>query len=56
MQNFFESPFKGKIIKDHIQNPNIVAGKYSIIPDIIMVTLSTTVPVTLFPTEMMLTG
>jgi len=29
MQNFFESPFKGKIIKDHITNPNIIAGKYS---------------------------
>lgn len=29
MSNFFESPFKGKIIKDHIKNPNIIAGKYS---------------------------
>ncbi|WP_419488739.1 type B chloramphenicol O-acetyltransferase [Chryseobacterium bernardetii] len=29
MKNFFESPFKGKIIKDHIRNPNIIAGKYS---------------------------
>ncbi|EEI90603.1 bacterial transferase hexapeptide repeat protein [Sphingobacterium spiritivorum ATCC 33300] len=29
MNNFFESPFKGKIIKDHITNPNIIAGKYS---------------------------
>lgn len=29
MKNFFESPFKGKIIKDHIQNPNIIAGNYS---------------------------
>ncbi|MPS74989.1 MAG: type B chloramphenicol O-acetyltransferase [Chryseobacterium sp.] len=29
MENFFESPFKGKIIKDHIKNPNIIAGKYS---------------------------
>jgi len=29
MKNFFESPFKGKIIQDHIQNPNIIAGKYS---------------------------
>ena len=29
VKNFFESPFKGKIIKDHIQNPNIIAGKYS---------------------------
>lgn len=29
MKNFFESPFKGKIIKDHITNPNITAGKYS---------------------------
>lgn len=29
MKNFFESPFKGKIIKDHIQNSNIIAGKYS---------------------------
>lgn len=29
MSNFFESPFKGKVIKDHITNPNIVAGKYS---------------------------
>lgn len=29
MQNFFESPFRGKIIQDHITNPNIIAGKYS---------------------------
>ena len=29
MNNFFESPFKGKIIKDHITNPNIISGKYS---------------------------
>lgn len=29
MENFFDSPFKGKIIKDHIKNPNIIAGKYS---------------------------
>lgn len=29
MENVFESPFKGKIIKDHIKNPNIIAGKYS---------------------------
>lgn len=29
MKNFFESPFKGKIIKDHITNPNIISGKYS---------------------------
>ncbi|MGJ1198439.1 type B chloramphenicol O-acetyltransferase [Sphingobacterium spiritivorum] len=29
MNNFFESPFKGKIIKDQITNPNIIAGKYS---------------------------
>ena len=27
--NFFESPFKGKIIRDHVTNPNIIAGKYS---------------------------
>lgn len=29
MNNFFDSPFKGKIIKDHIKNPNIISGKYS---------------------------
>lgn len=29
MNNFFESPFMGKIISDHITNPNIIAGKYS---------------------------
>lgn len=29
MINFFESPFKGKIIQDHITNPNITAGRYS---------------------------
>lgn len=29
MNNFFESPFKGKIISDNIANPNIIAGKYS---------------------------
>jgi len=29
MMNFFESPFKGKIIKDHITNKNIIAGRYS---------------------------
>ncbi|PTX15077.1 chloramphenicol O-acetyltransferase type B [Pontibacter mucosus] len=29
MNNFFESPFRGKIINEHITNPNIIAGKYS---------------------------
>src|SRR5690606_8480713 len=29
MTNFFESPFKGKIIRDHITNKNIIAGKFS---------------------------
>ncbi len=29
MENYFESPFMGKIIKDHITNPNIVAGRFS---------------------------
>ena len=29
MKNYFESPFKGKIIKDHITTPNIISGKYS---------------------------
>lgn len=29
MKNYFESPFKGKIIKDNITNPNIISGKYS---------------------------
>lgn len=29
MKNYFESPFKGKIIQDQITNPNIKAGKYS---------------------------
>ncbi|WP_100074725.1 type B chloramphenicol O-acetyltransferase [Chryseobacterium camelliae] len=29
MENFFESPFKGKIIAEHVKNPNIIAGKYS---------------------------
>ncbi|MCW3465284.1 type B chloramphenicol O-acetyltransferase [Chitinophaga nivalis] len=29
MENFFESPFKGKIIAEHITNPNIIAGRYS---------------------------
>ncbi len=29
VKNFFESPFRGKIINEHIQNPNIIAGKYS---------------------------
>ena len=29
MKNYFESPFKGKIIKDHITNPNIISGKSS---------------------------
>ena len=27
--NFFDSPFKGNIIRDHITNPTITAGKYS---------------------------
>src|SRR5690606_23299813 len=29
MKNFFETPFKGKIIQDYTTNPNIIAGKYS---------------------------
>lgn len=29
MENFFENPFRGKIIRDQIKNPNIIAGKYS---------------------------
>ncbi|PST82821.1 type B chloramphenicol O-acetyltransferase [Pedobacter yulinensis] len=29
MKNFFESPFRGKIIAEHVTNPNIIAGKYS---------------------------
>ena len=29
MKNYFESPFKVKIIKDHITNPNIISGKQS---------------------------
>ncbi|QNL50228.1 type B chloramphenicol O-acetyltransferase [Olivibacter sp. SDN3] len=29
MKNFFESPFKGKIIAYHTSNPNIIAGRYS---------------------------
>lgn len=29
MENFFESPFKGKIISEHVTNPNIIAGRYS---------------------------
>lgn len=29
MENVFESPFRGKIIKDHVKNPNIIAGRYS---------------------------
>lgn len=29
MQNFFESPFRGKLICEQITNPNISAGRYS---------------------------
>lgn len=29
MENFFESPFRARIIRDQIKNPNIIAGKYS---------------------------
>ncbi|MFB9052926.1 CatB-related O-acetyltransferase [Formosa undariae] len=29
MSIFFDNPFKGKMIKDHTTNPNIIAGKYS---------------------------
>lgn len=29
MKNFFESPFKGKLLSDQVTNPNIVVGKYS---------------------------
>lgn len=29
MTNYFESPFKGKLIADQITNPNIIVGKYS---------------------------
>jgi chloramphenicol O-acetyltransferase type B len=27
--NFFESPFKGKLLSEQVTNPNIVAGRYS---------------------------
>jgi hypothetical protein len=36
MKNFFESPFKGKIIKDHIQNLILLQVNIPIIPDITM--------------------
>ncbi len=29
MSNYFESPFKGKLLSEQITNPNIIAGKYS---------------------------
>lgn len=29
MENFFESPFKGKLLSEHVTNPNIKVGRYS---------------------------
>lgn len=29
MTNFFESPFKGKLLTEQVTNPNIVVGRYS---------------------------
>lgn len=29
MTNYFESPFKGKLLSEHVTNPNIVVGRYS---------------------------
>jgi chloramphenicol O-acetyltransferase type B len=29
MTNFFESPFKGKLLSDQVTHPNIVFGRYS---------------------------
>ena len=29
MANFFESPFKGKLLSEQVTNPNIVVGRYS---------------------------
>lgn len=29
MTNHFESPFKGKLLSEHVTNPNIIAGRYS---------------------------
>lgn len=29
MDNHFESPFKGKLLSEHVTNPNIIAGRYS---------------------------
>lgn len=27
--NFFESPFRGKLLSEQVTNPNIIVGKYS---------------------------
>lgn len=29
MRNYFESPFKGKLLSEQVTNPNIVVGRYS---------------------------
>jgi chloramphenicol O-acetyltransferase type B len=29
MNNFFESPFRGKLLSEQVTNPNIIVGKYS---------------------------
>ncbi|MCY0986511.1 type B chloramphenicol O-acetyltransferase [Nannocystis sp. ILAH1] len=29
MMNFFESPFRGKLLTEQVKNPNIVAGRFS---------------------------
>lgn len=29
MSNFFESPFKGKLLSEQVTNPNIIVGRYS---------------------------
>lgn len=29
MENYFESPFKGKLLSEQVTNPNIIVGRYS---------------------------
>ncbi|SHG87586.1 type B chloramphenicol O-acetyltransferase [Pedobacter caeni] len=29
MENYFDSPFKGKLLSEQVTNPNIIVGKYS---------------------------
>ncbi len=46
MGNYFESPFRGKLLSEQVSNPNIRVGRYSYYPATITGIPSTTAPAT----------